>query len=218
VIPFKDENPTERFPVITIILIVINCLIYLYETNLGYRINEFFYRYGAIPSELFQFKAPLKIISSMFIHGGFFHLAGNMLYLWIFGNNIEDKLGHIRYLVFYLTSGIVAAYGHALSAPESNIPMVGASGAISAILGAYMLLYPKARVHTLIFLGFFIQIIKIPAAIIIGLWIILQLTNALLMKAAGGGQSIAWFAHIGGFLFGLLSIKIWLPTSRRRYV
>ncbi len=216
-IPFKDENPTERFPFVTVALIVFNCIIYLYELSLGPGINEFFYKYGAIPAEVVKLHSPYRLVSSMFLHGGLLHLAGNMLYLWIFGNNIEDRLGHLRFAVFYLVSGVVAAYGHALSAPGSEVPMVGASGAISAILGAYMLLYPKARVHTLIFFGFFVQVIRVPAVIIIGFWIVIQVLNALLVKATGGGSPVAWFAHIGGFLFGLLSIKIWLPRPTRRY-
>ncbi len=215
-IPFKDENPTERFPFVTIGLIVLNCLVYLYELSLGDRLVQFFYTFGAVPSELIRLHSPHTLFSSMFIHGGILHLAGNMLYLWIFGNNIEDRLGHTRFLVFYLLSGIVAAYGHAISAPSSKIPMVGASGAVSSILGAYMLLYPGARVHTLVFLGFFVQVVRVPAVLIIGFWVVIQFLNALMSKTLGGGPSVAWFAHIGGFLFGFLSIKIWLPRAKRR--
>lgn len=215
-IPYKDENPTESFPFVTIGLIVLNCLVYLYELSLGNRLVDFFYSYGAVPSEVIRFKSPHSLLSSMFIHGGVLHLAGNMLYLWIFGNNIEDRLGHMRFVVFYILSGIIATYGHALSAPSSDIPMVGASGAVSAILGAYMLLYPTAKVHTLIFFGFFVQVVRVPAVIIIGFWVIIQFLNALITKTAGAPSSVAWFAHIGGFLFGLLSIKIWLPGRKRR--
>ena len=152
----------------------------------------------------------------MFLHGGLLHIGGNMLYLWIFGNNIEDKLGHFRFLIFYLVSGIIASYAHAISSPSSNIPMIGASGAVSGVLGAYILLFPHARVHTLIFFGFFIQIVKIPALIVIGFWAIIQVINGILSQGLLPQGGVAWFAHIGGFLTGLLTIKIWLPKRRFR--
>jgi membrane associated rhomboid family serine protease len=151
----------------------------------------------------------------MFMHGGLFHIAGNMLYLWIFGNNIEDRLGHTRFLVFYLLSGAVAAYAHALSSPSSEIPMVGASGAVSGILGAYLLLYPTAKVHTLIFFGFFIQVVRIPALVVIGFWGLIQVINGVISKGFMTQTGVAWFAHIGGFIFGLLTIKLWLPKRRQ---
>jgi membrane associated rhomboid family serine protease len=152
----------------------------------------------------------------MFLHGGFFHLAGNMLYLWIFGNNVEDVLGHIRFLFFYIFSGIIAAYSHAITEAHSLIPMIGASGAVSGVLGAYMLLFPHARVHTLIFLGFFIQVVRIPAVIVIGFWFVIQIINGILSKGMLNQGGVAWFAHIGGFLFGLFTIKLWMPKRRRQ--
>ena len=152
----------------------------------------------------------------MFLHGGLLHIGGNMLYLWIFGNNIEDRLGHFRFLLFYLVSGIIASYAHALSAPSSTVPMIGASGAVAGVLGAYILLFPHARVHTLIFFGFFIQVIKIPALIVIGFWAIIQVINGILSQGLLPQGGVAWFAHIGGFLTGLLTIKIWLPKRRFR--
>ncbi|MBM4128963.1 MAG: rhomboid family intramembrane serine protease, partial [Nitrospira sp.] len=158
----------------------------------------------------------LTIFSAMFMHGGILHLAGNMLYLWIFGNNIEDKLGHVRFLVFYIFCGIVSAYAHAITEPHSLIPMIGASGAISGILGAYLLLFPRAGVYTLIFLGFFIQIVKIPAFVVIGFWAIIQFINGLLSTGLIKEGGVAWFAHIGGFLTGLLTIKLWLPKKAYR--
>ncbi len=218
-IPFKDENPTEVFPFVTILLIVINCLVFLIEIGHPSGIQRIIFSYGAVPRYLVEFSGPqpipvpLTVITSMFMHGGFVHIIGNMLYLWIFGNNIEDRLGHIRFIVFYLTSGAVAAYAQALSAPSSTVPMVGASGAIASILGAYLLLYPHAKVHTLIFFGFFIDIIAIPAVIVIGFWGLIQVLNGLL--SAGREAGVAWFAHIGGFFFGLLTIKLWLPRRRR---
>ncbi len=220
-IPFKDDNPTETFPFVTILLIVLNILVFLIELGHPAGMERIIFSYGAVPHYLVQLKGPqpipqpLTVFTSMFMHGGFVHIAGNMLYLWIFGNNVEDRLGHIRFLVFYLLSGTVAAYAQALSAPSSRVPMVGASGAVASILGAYLLLYPHAKVHTLIFFGFFVDIVALPAALVIGLWGILQVLNGLLSKGAGVQGGVAWFAHIGGFFFGLLTIKLWLPRRRR---
>ena len=140
----------------------------------------------------------------MFLHGGFLHLAGNMLYLWIFGNNIEDVLGKFRFILFYFVCGAIAAFCHVVINPDSNIPMIGASGAIAGILGGYMVLFPKAKVKTLIFLGFFITIIRIPALVLLLLWMGLQVFNSMAMSAESGG--VAWFAHIGGFIAGMVLI------------
>jgi len=220
-IPFKDDNPTERFPYLTIGLIGLNVLVYLAEAFHPGGLRYVVYRYGAIPRYLVGgggqdgLFPPVTIFTSMFLHGGFLHLAGNMLYLWIFGNNIEDRLGHIRFLIFYLLSGVIAAYAHAFSAPGSTIPMVGASGAVAGVLGAYLLLYPHAKVHTLIFFGFFVDIIRVPALIVIGFWGIIQLINGLISKGLMAQGGVAWFAHIGGFLFGLLTIRFWVPRRRR---
>lgn len=219
-IPFKDDNPTERFPFFTIALIVINTVVFVIEAVHPRGMQYVVYQYGAIPKLLLgggteTINSVGNIFTSMFMHGGLLHLGGNMLYLWIFGNNIEDRLGHIRFLVFYFVCGIVAAYSHALSAPNSVIPMVGASGAIAGILGAYLLLYPHAKVHTLIFFGFFIDIIRIPALIVIGLWGVIQIMNGLISKGMMAQGGVAWFAHVGGFLFGLLTIRFWLPKRRR---
>jgi len=133
----------------------------------------------------------------MFMHGGLFHLGGNMLYLWIFGNNIEDRLGHVRFIIFYLFCGICAAYSHALTNPDSAIPMIGASGAVSGILGAYILLFPRANVHTLLFLGFFITTVKIPALIVIGFWAIIQFLSGMVSSGLQNAGGVAWFAHLG---------------------
>ncbi len=216
-IPFKDDNPTRRFPVLTLILIFLNIVVFVLSLTHPAGLQQILYRYGAIPRSILTFKthqplpAPLTVFTSMFLHGGLFHIAGNMLYLWIFGNNIEDRLGRIRFILFYLSSGVVAAYAHALSSPSSTIPMVGASGAIAGILGAYLLLYPTAKVHTLIFFGFFVQIVRIPAVVVIGLWGLIQVLNGIMSKGLMVQSGVAWFAHIGGFIFGLLSIKLWLP-------
>lgn len=219
-IPFKDDNPTSTFPIVTIGIIAINTAVYAAGLLSSAGQKHISYSYGAIPHNLMTFETlqPVHpfatLISSMFLHGGLFHLLGNMLYLWIFGNNIEDRLGHFRFLIFFLLIGIIAAYAHALAEPVSKIPMIGASGAVSGVLGAYLILYPHARVHTLVFLGFFIQIVKIPALIVIGFWAIIQVINGILSKGFLNQGGVAWFAHIGGFLAGLITIRFWIKKRR----
>jgi membrane associated rhomboid family serine protease len=219
-IPLKDNIPSSRTPLITIGLIVINVLVYLNQLTLPPRAAvRFVYLYGLIPVEitggelLVQHPVPLygTILTSMFVHGGLFHLAGNMLYLWIFGDNVEDRLGRVRFLLFYLLSGLAAAAAQILSDPHSQIPMVGASGAISGVLGAYLLLYPHARVVTLVFFGWFVRVIEIRAIIVLGFWIVVQLVSGLLTWGAQVG-GVAWFAHVGGFIAGLVMV---IPLRRR---
>ena len=171
------------------------------------------YQFGAIPAVLFGtdsvssrhaiIPAPLSLISSMFLHGGWMHLIGNMLYLWIFANNIEDAMGHRRFIVFYTLCGVIAALSHALTAPGSSIPMVGASGAISGVLGAYLLLYPRASVLVVVPIWVFLKFIRVPAALVLGFWFLIQVISRSL---AGDGGGVAWFAHIGGFVAGMLLI------------
>ena len=219
-IPYKDDNPTHRFPYVTIGIIISNILIFLLEIISPPGMEKTVYAYGAVPQYILTFEKfqpihpALTVFTAMFMHGGVFHLGGNMLYLWIFGNNIEDKLGHLRFIIFYVFCGITAAYSHALIDPHSLTPMIGASGAISGILGAYLLLFPRAGVHTLIFLGFFVQIVKIPALIVIGFWAIVQFINGLVSTGLVKQGGVAWFAHIGGFITGLLTIKLWLPRRK----
>ena len=219
-IPLKDNIPSSRAPVITVGLIVINVLVYLNQLALSPRAAvRFVYLYGLIPLEIssgdlmVQHPVPLygTILTSMFVHGGVFHLAGNMLYLWIFGDNVEDRLGRFRFLLFYLLSGVGAAAAQILSDPHSKIPMVGASGAISGVLGAYLLLYPHARVVTLVFFGWLVRVIEIRALIVLGFWIVVQLVSGLLTWGAQVG-GVAWFAHVGGFVAGLVMV---LPLRRR---
>jgi membrane associated rhomboid family serine protease len=155
---------------------------------------------------------PLTVLTSMFLHAGFAHLLGNMVFLWIFGNNVEDATGHPRFLLFYLACGVAAALSHILTRPGSTVPMVGASGAISGVLGAYFLLYPHARIVTLVLLGFFAQTVRIPAFFFLGLWFLMQLFPAFL-SVGGDGGGVAWFAHIGGFVAGMLLL---VPFKRRR--
>lgn len=219
-IPYKDDNPTHRFPYVTIGIIISNILIFLLEIIYPPGMEKTVYAYGAVPQYILTFEKfqpihpALTVFTAMFMHGGVFHLGGNMLYLWIFGNNIEDKLGHLRFIIFYIFCGITAAYSHALIDPHSLTPMIGASGAISGILGAYLLLFPRAGVYTLIFLGFFVQVVKIPALIVIGFWAIVQFINGLVSTGLVKQGGVAWFAHIGGFLIGLLTIKLWLPRRK----
>ena len=219
-IPYKDDNPTILFPYFTIAIIVFNALIYLWENLSPTGAQQIVFSYGAIPSTLLTFETnqpihpALTVFTSMFMHGGLFHLGGNMLYLWIFGNNIEDRLGHFRFVVFYLIGGGIAAYAHAITEPGSRVPMIGASGAVSSVLGAYLLLFPKARVHTLVFFGFFVQVIKLPALIVIGFWAIIQFVSGVLTKGFLDGGGVAWFAHVGGFVFGILAIKLFMPKRR----
>lgn len=214
-IPLHDDNPTHLFPFFTIIFIAICVLVFLFEMGMPAEARQaFVYAFAAIPAvvtqqvslppELGVIPAELTVISSMFMHGGFMHLAGNMLYLWIFGNNVEDAMGHMRFIIFYLLCGVIATLAHVAQTPDSQIPLVGASGAISGVLGAYLLLYPHARVLVLIPLGFFSQLVRLPAVWVLGFWFVLQLFNSAMSSPEGGG--VAWFAHIGGFIAGMILI------------
>lgn len=223
-LPLKDDIPTERTPVITIGLIGLNILVFLYQLSLGAHQQAFIYALGVVPFEITnnidlvpRIKLPLKatLLTSMFIHGGLFHIFSNMLYLWIFGNNVEDSMGRPRFLLFYLVCGFAAAYSQIYMNPASRIPMVGASGAVSGVLGAYLLLYPNARVLTVIFLGFFIQMVRIPALIVLLFWIIVQVINGTAALSVGQRAGVAWFAHIGGFVAGLVLLKLFLSRRSR---
>ena len=217
-IPLHDDNPTEIQPAVTVSLIVACTLVFFYEVSLPEKVGELFvYQYGAIPALVVGHKLPpadlmavspiMTLITSMFLHGGWMHLIGNMLYLWIFGNNIEDVMGHVRSVIFYLTCGIVATLSHAVIEPSSTIPMVGASGAISGVLGAYLLLFPRAQVLVLIPLGLFTRTMYVPAAFALGLWFVMQvLSGGMSLGREGGG--VAFFAHIGGFVAGMALIGV----------
>lgn len=215
-IPLRDANPTRRTPVVTITIIVACVVAFAYE--LGALTSEseagldaLFRQFGLVPAELLAAISggswlggeTMAVFSSMFLHGSWLHLAGNMLYLWIFGNNIEDRLGRLGFLAFYLVGGIAAAVAQVAIDPTSEVPMIGASGAIAATLGAYLALYPGARILSLVFLGFFYQLIEVPAVIVLGLWFVLQLVDGLAslgFESTQGG--VAFFAHIGGFVAG----------------
>ena len=215
-IPLHDDNPTERTPFITVAFIVACTLVFLYEASLPPQSGEaFVYQYGAIPALLFgevdlpatmsvSIPAYATVITSMFLHGGWMHLIGNMLYLWIFGNNVEDVMGHARFIVFYVACGVLAAFSHAITDPSSTVPMVGASGAISGVLGAYILLFPHA--HVLVFIPG-IGLTSVAAGLVLGMWFIMQLlSGGMSIGSTGGG--VAFFAHIGGFIAGMVLIGL----------
>ncbi|RMG28703.1 MAG: rhomboid family intramembrane serine protease [Gammaproteobacteria bacterium] len=230
-IPLHDDNPTERPPIVTVTLIVLCVLVFLWEVGQGRHMQRAVYALGLIPATLFG-KAQLSpelalvppvatVFTSMFLHGGWMHLIGNMLYLWIFGNNVEDAMGHGRFLVFYLLCGVAAALAQALPDPDSTVPMVGASGAISGVLGAYLLLYPRARVLVLIPIGFLLETLSVPAAFVLGFWFVMQLISSLAASGQEGG--VAFGAHIGGFIAGMVLVPFFrekrhplhLPGGRR---
>lgn len=222
-IPYKDDNPINIFPVSTILIISLNMLVFIMQLLSGEDGRSLVYSYGAIPQNItgFQSSQPipayLTILTSMFMHGGVFHIAWNMLYFWIFGNNIEERLGHIKFILFYLFCGIIAALSHILLSPDSSVPMIGASGAVSGMLGAYILLFPMAQVRTIVLLGFYITIVKIPALIVIGFWAIIQVVSALLSQGNAAQGGIAFFAHVGGFIAGLFTIKLWQPRRSNKW-
>ena len=215
-IPIRDFNPTTRTPYVTIALIAACILIFIWQLSLDPRSGEVMVRqFGFIPALLFGQASWAEgaglvpswatLVSSMFLHGSIMHLAGNMLYLWIFGNNIEDVMGHGRFIAFYLLCGLIAAMAQALPDTGSTIPMIGASGAISGVLGAYLLLFPKAQVQVVIPIGFFMMR-KLPAGWLLGIWIAFQVISGLAADPSGGG--VAWWAHVGGFLAGMALVHL----------
>jgi len=221
-LPLKDDNPTNTFPFVTVGLIVANCFVFYHQLTLNLPASQrFIFQWGAIPYQIIHgevlygpglFPPVLTLFSSMFLHGGFLHLIGNMLYLWIFGNNIEDTLGHFRFLIFYLLAGLGAGLAQVFSDPQSTAPMIGASGAVAGVLGAYLLLFPHARILTLMFIFIFIRMIRIPALIVLGFWFLVQ----LLSVTSGFETGVAFFAHIGGFVAGLILVKVFQPQKARR--
>ncbi len=233
-IPLRDANPTHRRPVVTIGLVAACVAIFAYELTVQVSegdagLERLFADYGLVPGHLTAAVggggadlpwALATLVSSMFLHGGWIHLIGNLLYLWIFGNNVEDRFGRLGFLLFYLAGGVVAAVTQVAVGPDSTVPVIGASGAIAAVLGAYLVLYPRARVLSLVFLGFFYQLLQVPAVIVLGLWFLLQLVSGVASigapDAAGG---VALFAHIGGFLAGVavgLIVREAGPGGRQR--
>jgi len=200
-----------------VFLIVINLLVFGYEVQLGRHLNQFILAHAVIPLQLASVGMTvdqlIRLTTAMFLHGGWFHVLSNMLYLWIFGDNVEGRLGHVRYLVFYLLTGYIATIAHVLYSPLAKAPLIGASGAIAGVLGAYLILFPRAKVFTLVFLFIFIQILPIPAVIFLGLWFVLQILNGVAGLTDQAAQGVAFWAHIGGFIAGMLLVKLF---ARRR--
>jgi membrane associated rhomboid family serine protease len=223
--PLRDENPSRSVPVFTRALIAINAAAFVYELVLGPELKSFMFAWGMVPARVTlalrygeePMTGPaLTFISSMFLHGGWLHLIGNMWYLWIFGDNVEDRLGHWKFLAFYLLAGIVAALLQYALNPASQMPTVGASGAIAGVLGAYLVAFPRARVVTLVPLFVFFQVMALPAVVVLGFWFVIQFFNGALSLGFGGaGGGIAWWAHVGGFAFGIVAMWL-LGLGRRR--
>jgi membrane associated rhomboid family serine protease len=210
--PIRDHNPSNRTPYVTWALIAINIVVFLsyYPALSGSErlLMAFFDDWALVPREVVSGLDSHTLVTSMFLHGGWMHLIGNMLFLYIFGDNMEDQFGHLRFLGFYLAAGIAAAAGQILAAPGSAVPMVGASGAIAGVMGGYLLLYPRARIDVLVIIVILIKIFTIPAWVMLGLWFALQLFNGLAMDVAGGG--VAYWAHAGGFAAGVvLAFPLW---------
>jgi membrane associated rhomboid family serine protease len=234
VFPYKDDNPTVLTPVVTLGIIALNVVVWLFIQGAGAEqpLAASVCRLGLIPGELLQRLPegtrvplgpgmscmigpphPLTVLTSMFMHGGWAHIIGNMWFLWVFGNNIEDSMGHGRFVVFYLLCGIAAAAAQIAVAPGSRVPMVGASGAISGVLGAYVVLYPRVRVHTLVTLGFFITTVALPAYVMLGYWFLLQILLGAVGSMSRVEGGVAVWAHVGGFIAGVVLIKLFASTQ-----
>jgi len=220
-LPLTDNNPRRTVPVVTMLIIIVNVLMFLWELSLGQYLQPAIMNIAFIPNDFWiyqQYVAGLeRILISMFLHGSLLHIGANMLYLWIFGDNIEDRLGHVRYAIFYFLCGIIASLTHAFANPGSTLPAIGASGAIAGVLGAYLILFPKARVTTLIPIFVFVMIREIPAVVLLGFWFVLQLfsgVGSLGVRDAQDLGGVAYFAHIGGFVSGMILIVLMGGTRR----
>jgi len=221
--PIHDDNPITIAPIVTVAIIVLCMVVFLYQVSLGSDNLYFIHAFGMVPVALldqahlapvgtvlspdqYVVSPQVTIITSMFLHGGWMHLIGNMLYLWIFGNNIEDAMGHIKFVAFYLACGFLAAVCQVFADPQSYVPMIGASGAVSGVLGAYVLLHPQARINVLVFLGFYIRMVRVKAIWVLGFWFLYQIIAPFFASTFEGGGGIAYGAHIGGFIAGMLLI------------
>lgn len=217
--PIRDHNPSERTPYVTYGLIALNILVFLAELPAmgdDLALAAFFDDWALVPAEVTAGKGTYTILTSMFVHASLMHIAGNMLFLWIFGDNLEDQMGHAGFALFYLASGVAAALAHIAADPQSVLPTVGASGAIAGVMGGYLLLFPRARVDVLLILVVFFRVFAIPAWILLGLWFALQVGGGLGTPAEGGG--VAYWAHAGGFFAGLvLTVPVWLRRGGGRF-
>jgi membrane associated rhomboid family serine protease len=225
-IPLKDNIPSSTFPFVNISLIVVNIIIFFYEVSLGPYLERFIFHFGVIPQKFlvlfsgdhfYPVATFFPLFTSLFLHGGWLHVGGNMLYLWIFGDNVEDLLGHVQYLLFYILCGIGSGLTHIITQPGSHIPTIGASGAIAGVMGAYFVLFPKARVITLVPIFFFIQFIEIPAFFFLAFWFFMQLVSGTFAGSSQFSGGIAFWAHIGGFVCGILLLLFFKRQRRARY-
>jgi membrane associated rhomboid family serine protease len=220
-LPLRDDNPTVLWPLITIVLILANTAAFFYELSLEPQaLHALIYQMGMVPASLVHSSVPgtggyETVFTSMFLHGNWPHLLGNMLYLWIFGNNVEDSMGHVRFTIFYLVAGLAAALAHIVVNPASMVPTIGASGAVSGVLGAYLFLFPRARIQTLLVLGFFLRMVYLPAWLLLAFLIILQVVSQTLEPIDPAAGGVAYAAHIGGFIAGLALIPFFRKYRRR---
>ncbi|MGE0452159.1 MAG: rhomboid family intramembrane serine protease [Vicinamibacteria bacterium] len=232
-IPIRDDVPSRTFPIVNLTLIALNAVFFIAELGMGPRLERFLYQAAVVPvlytgpdgalglGEVFgsTLDGPLRqrLLVSMFLHGGWAHILGNMLYLWIFGDNVEDRLGHLRYAVFYLACGFAASFAHIWASPLSEVPSIGASGAIAGVLGAYLTLYPGARVVALLPLGFFATFVQIPAFFFLGFWFLQQFLAGSLSLGAPSAQAggVAWWAHVGGFVAGIALVFFFQKRQHR---
>ena len=234
-IPIRDDVPSRNYPFVNVTLIAVNVLAFLYQVTLDPEQLELFINdFAVLPSRYFAHTSitysslgshssavglTLPIFTAMFLHGGWAHLGGNMLYLWIFGDNVEDRMGHARYVVFYLLCGVLATFAHIFSNIGSRVPSLGASGAIAGVLGAYLLLYPRARVVTLVPIFIFLQFIRIPAVLLLGFWFVQQFFYGAASLGVHSAQTggVAWWAHIGGFISGMALVNLFKKGGQREY-
>ena len=214
-IPLRDVIPSRTTPYVTVTIIILNALAWLFEISMPREnLSVFLQVWGVVPAAFI----PVTLVSSMFLHGSWSHVIGNMWYLWIFGDNVEDRLGHGRFIVFYLLCGIVASFGQIILDPGSTLPMIGASGAIAGVMGAYFVLYPQSRVLTLIPLIIFWEIVELPAIMLLGFWFLMQLFSAgaiaVTASSGGGGGGVAFMAHVAGFVFGMIGVLVFRKKQR----
>lgn len=211
-LPLRDVIPSRTTPVVTVGLILANVVVFVYELSLpGRELTQFFYTRGLVPAH-FTWAAAL---SSMFLHSGWLHIGGNMLSLWIFGDNVEDRMGHVRFLIFYLLVGLVANLAQTAADPASTVPLVGASGAIAGVMGAYFVTFPSSRILVLVFLLFFVDVVEIPALLYLGFWFLLQIVGGA-GRIGDSGGGIAFWAHAGGFLAGIAGVWVFRRRDRQR--
>lgn len=225
-IPLHDDIPSRRYPVVTRLLVATSVLVFLYELSLGSgELRVFVHELGVVPARYLPLEQALAygwvlavpLVTSIFLHGGWMHLLSNMLYLWIFGDNVEDRMGHGRFLLFYLLVGVIGNAAHIAANPASRAPAIGASGAIAGVLGAYLLSFPRARVATLIPLGIFLTVVQVPAVLFLFGWFLLQLANGVASLGVPGAGQVAWWAHIGGFVSGALLVGVFAGQRRPVY-